>query len=160
MLIETERFGAIDVANEQVITFSEGLPGFEQLQGFVMVEDEQTDPIAWLQSTQEPAIALPVVNVFEVDEEYVLDVGDADIEKLQITSPEDVAVLVVVVIPQEIQKMTANLAAPIVVNASKNLARQVLASSDEYSVRHPIYEAVMRALERRLEHAGAVAQGE
>lgn len=159
MIVKTAHFGDIDVNEEQILSFPDGLLGMEDLHRFIIAEDENTAPISWLQSIDNGSIALPVVNVFDVEEEYILDVGDEDIERLQIAKPEEVVVLVVTTIPKEVQKMTVNLAAPLVINTGSGLGRQVMASTP-YSLRHPAYDAVMRVMERRLSNAGVVSQGE
>lgn len=160
MLVETMRFGPIEIQQEQITQFPDGLPGLESLRRFVIIRDERIEPLAWLQAIDDAAIALPIASVFDIMEDYVLDISDDDVERLKIESAEDVLVFVVVIIPEEVHRMTANLAAPIVINTKQGLARQLLTNTADYSVQQPIFQAIMRTLQRRDEDAGTVTQGE
>jgi flagellar assembly factor FliW len=62
MIFTTERFGEMACTDEQVITFPEGLAGQSVCTRFVIVDDEQTAPLQWLVSVDEPALALPVLD--------------------------------------------------------------------------------------------------
>jgi flagellar assembly factor FliW len=48
----------------------------------------------------------------------------------------------VAVVPDDIQKMRVNLKAPIVINKSTRKGKQALASNEEYSIRHYIFEEI------------------
>ena len=60
MIIETSRFGRVELKNEDLLTFPEGLLGFSDLRKFVLLDDPSDDIFAWLQSCESPAIAFPV----------------------------------------------------------------------------------------------------
>lgn len=62
MIFTTERFGEMACTDEQVITFPDGLAGRSTCTRFVIVDDEQTAPLQWLVSLDEPALALPVLD--------------------------------------------------------------------------------------------------
>jgi flagellar assembly factor FliW len=62
MIFTTERFGEMACTDEQVITFPDGLAGRNACTRFVIVDDEQTAPLQWLVSLDEPALALPVLD--------------------------------------------------------------------------------------------------
>ncbi len=160
MTIDTFRFGPIQYDEAKAILFPEGLPGLEDMRRFLLVHTEETEPVFWLQSLEDGALALPVAHVFEIMEDYALDIDDDDLALLKIEKPEDVMVLVVVVIPEDVRRMTANLAAPIIIQVGEGLGKQIFTAGTAYSVRQPIFEAVIAALERREADAGAVPQGE
>ena len=161
MTFETQRFGPVEVNEEQIVTFTDGIPGLERYRRFFILHDERIAPLVWLHSLEDGAIALPVINVFDVMEDYVLDISDDDVERLSIDQPEDVLVLIVAVIPEDVEKMSGNLAAPIVLNAKNGQARQLLTNVAEYSVQQPIFAAIAENIKRREEkNAGAVTQGE
>lgn len=66
MELETRLFGEIEVDEEKVIFFEKGIIGFPDCQKFILVYDEGEDGtrkgISWLQSLDEPAFALPVMD--------------------------------------------------------------------------------------------------
>lgn len=148
MTIETRLFGEITIADEKLITFPEGIVGFPFMKQFALIRDEENkdSAIMWLQSMEEPQFALPVIepNLIEanydpmVDDEYLSPVGEI--------TPEQTYSLVTITVPPEIEKMTANLKAPIVINMANNKAVQIIVE-DDYQVKHPIYETLKKRKE-------------
>lgn len=57
---------------------------------------------------------------------------------------EEPLVLTVLTVPQDITKMTANLKAPIVINANTLKGCQIIIEDDKYLVKHPIYDIISR----------------
>ncbi len=156
MHIETSRFGDFEFPDNKVISFPSGLPGFEDLQRFVILEIEKSKPLYWLQSTDNKYIALPAMIPFELMDNHSLQVRDSDLEELHVEEQSDLIVMNVVVIPEDIRQMTVNLAAPIIINAKEGIGKQILIDAKELPIRYPIYDAVMRAAKGGKENAGAV----
>lgn len=157
MLIDTDRFGTFDTKDSKLIEFPQGLPGFEDLHNFIILEVAQTKPIYWLQSTESKYIALPVILTFEILDDYYIDIRDNELDELYVQSQNDLLIMNVVVIPEAIEKMTVNLAAPIVINAVKGIGKQIIVDAKTMPIRMPIYEAIVRNLAKEGEdNAGAV----
>ncbi len=157
MLIDTDRFGTFDTKDSKLIEFPQGLPGFEDLHNFIILEVGQTKPIYWLQSTENKYIALPVILTFEILDDYYIDIRDNELEELFVESQNDLLIMNVVVIPNPIEKMTVNLAAPIVINAVKGIGKQIIVDAKTMPIRMPIYEAIMKNIAKEGENnAGAV----
>ena len=51
MRIQTAVFGELEICQDRIIFFKEGLPGFEELKRFVLIILEQTRPFLWLQAS-------------------------------------------------------------------------------------------------------------
>jgi FliW protein. len=64
---------------------------------------------------------------------------------LDIKDLNHILVFAIVVIPDEIEKMTANLKAPIIVNAENNKGMQILLDNDDYMIKHPILKELKNA---------------
>lgn len=159
MLIETDRFGTFDTKDNKIINFPQGLPGFEELHNFIILEVPQTKPIYWLQSTEDKHIALPVILSFEILDDYYIDIRDNELEELLVESQNDLLVMNVVVIPQKIEDMTVNLAAPIIINAVRGFGKQIIIDAKTMPIRWPVYEAIMKKLDEGGEQdAGAVEE--
>jgi len=140
MILDTIILGEIEVSDEKIIHFGKGLPGFEELHNFVLLNPEKMYPILFLQSVENSKIALPVINPFNVNKDYSPSVYDADLEELKITDAEDVILLNVMVVPADKKKMTVNMVAPIIINIKKLLGKQVILQNNQYSVREPLYD--------------------
>jgi flagellar assembly factor FliW len=61
MLLQTKHFGEIEIDNKEIITFEDGLPGFEDLNKFVLLGQDEESPFGWLQSIDQPDYAFVLV---------------------------------------------------------------------------------------------------
>lgn len=137
MILETKHFGRIEVGEEKIIEFPHGLVAFEDMKRYVLIDDNDGDiPLSWLQSLENPDLAFVVMNPFYIIKDYEFEIPPADKEELEIESSEDVAVFTIVVVPQEIAKMTTNLAAPLVINAKARKGKQIVLQNNKYHTRH------------------------
>jgi len=155
MQIETLRFGSVEIDETKLITFSEGIPGLEEYCTYALLQFEESYPIIWLQSVDEGGICLPVLDTFAVLTGYVFDIDDEDVKLLGLNSPEDLHVVSVLVIPDELQRMTVNLAAPIIINTVSGMAKQIMLSGSDYNVRAPVFPDIYKMITR--EEGGADA---
>lgn len=158
MIIESERFGQMDLKENKIFDFPSGIPGFEDLHKFVILEMEQTKPIYWMQSTENKYIALPVINPFEIIEDYYVIIKDTEVMELNIENENDLMILNVLVIPSDIKQMTANLAAPIIINARTGTGKQIFIDASELPIRFPVYDSIMTALKGGKASVGAVQE--
>jgi flagellar assembly factor FliW len=135
MNIASQRFGALEVEEDQVLEFSSGVIGFPNERDFVLVPHNATGFLAWLQSVKTPTLALPVVSAHAFGTKY----PDVDMEQT-ITdaelggTAEDVALMVVLCAPQG-APATVNLLAPIIVNAATRRGAQVILEGSRFTTR-------------------------
>lgn len=151
MTVETRLFGTITIDEDKVIVFPGGIVGFPYMTKFTLIRDEEdaNAAIMWLQSLDEPQFAMPVVDPTLIIDGYnpiVTDEGDEGLKTLGELKPEDTFILVTITVPSDIEKMTANLKAPIVINMANNKAVQIIVE-DAYEVKHPIYETLKKRKE-------------
>ncbi|MDD4568990.1 MAG: flagellar assembly protein FliW [Tepidanaerobacteraceae bacterium] len=137
MTIDT-RFGDLEVDEAKVITFTNGILGLEQYKRYILLDHPGTDAIKWLQSVEEPEIALPVTNPSYFYPDYTPKISQENLLQLDIKSPEKAVVLCVMTIPGDTKKITVNLKAPIIINIAKRLADQLIAENPEYDIREPL----------------------
>ena len=142
MQITTKVFGEITIDDDKIIHFPKGIIGFPDLTEFTLVHDEEkgTDSIHWLQSIQEPAFAMPVMDPLIVCPDYNPEADDELFNVLGEINPEELLVLVTVTVPKDLTKMSVNLKGPIVINAAEKRALQIIVEGDEYKVKFPIYD--------------------
>lgn len=159
MVIETDRFGDIDLQDKRVIAFPQGLPGFEELRQFIILEVDESRPLYWLQATENRHISLPVIIPFEFMDDYFIEIRDYELHDLKIENKNDLLIMNVVVVPEDITKMTANLAAPIIVNAKLGIGKQIIVDAKELPIRFPIYDVIVKKLTEGGEaNAGSVQE--
>lgn len=143
MKINTRIFGEIEVADDKVLTFDNGIIGFPELKHFTLLHDEEKGTgvgIRFLQSVEEPTFALPVMDPLLVKTDYDPQVNDELLAGLGELTPENILVLVTVTVPADLTQMTVNLQGPFVINVDERKACQIIAEGNEYPVKFPIYD--------------------
>jgi flagellar assembly factor FliW len=145
MLIHTINFGDLEVPEEKIIAFKEGIPGFPQIRRFTFLEFEDLKPFQYLQSLDDPPIALLVINPFLVDPGYKFQLTPSDMDDIRSSDPAGVAVYAVATVPANPEQATLNLMAPIVVNEAEQCGKQVILHDSGYSVKHPLFNASRKA---------------
>lgn len=147
MKLKTRVFGEIDIDDEKIITFENGIIGFPDLKRFTLIfNEEKKGGIFWMQSLDEPVVALPVMNPLAIKEDYNPMVEDELLKPLGEMTPENTFVLVTVTVPEDIKKITVNLKAPIVINVAERKAAQIIVEGGE--VKYPIYEMIKSGMEK------------
>ena len=141
MKIMTTRFGEIEVNDEKLLHFPEGIIGFHSLKRFVLLGKESR-LVMWLQSIDNPKVAFIVVNPFLFEPNYNPKLTQEDMDFLKVKDSSDLHILAIVVVPEDPQKMTANLLGPIVVNTKGKVGKQVILLEGKYSVKSPIVKDV------------------
>lgn len=142
MEIVTKLFGKIGVDENKVIRFDMGIIGFDNLKDFMLIHDTEIEEakICWLQSIDEPMLALPVINPLCIKEDYNPVVEDELLKNIGCVSESDLLVLCTITVPSEIEKMTANLKAPVIINSNTRKGCQLIVEDEEYIVKYPIYD--------------------
>lgn len=141
--LQTSRFGLLEVGTDAVIRFPEGIPAFEDHREWAFVGDDDS-PIKWLQSLSDGDVALPVCPPELVFPGYRAELEEEDLKLIEATSEEELGIMVVLTIPGEVSKMTANLRAPLIFNHVKRLGCQVILRNEDYAIRHRVFEGPQR----------------
>ena len=133
MRIETNSFGPIDCADEDIIHFPQGLPGFEHEKAFVAIERPHAKPVIFLQSAQSPGLFFVTLPVETIDDGYQLKLSDEYRRILGVTEmTRDLLTLAIVCMP-DAGAPTANLLGPIVVHRQGRVAVQAVRDDARYS---------------------------
>lgn len=142
MDINTRIFGTIGVDETKIINFPDGIVGFPFMQKFLLINDmdKKESKISWLQSIDEPEFAMPVIDPLIIKEDYNPMVEDELFETIGELREDNTFVLVTMTVPQNIEKMTVNLMAPIIINTDTLKAAQIIVEEEGYTVKYPIYD--------------------
>lgn len=134
MRINTMRFGEIEVEDRQVIVFPMGLPGFPKEKAYIPIEYQEKGPLCFLQSLATPELTFIIADPFYfLGNGYTIDISENDLDAIEVKSPEEVAVYVILTIRDQGKKISANLAAPLVINTKKRIGRQVILVNSPYN---------------------------
>lgn len=143
MNIKTKAFGEVEIAEDKIITFENGIIGFPELKKFTLLHDEEQGAgagIRFLQSIDEAGFAMPVMDPLLVKPDYDPEVDDELLAGLGTLTDENILVLVTVTIPSDLTQMSVNLQGPVVINVDERKACQLIVESSAYPVKFPIYE--------------------
>jgi flagellar assembly factor FliW len=139
MKVRTSRFGEIDVPDEKLIAFPEGMIGFRDTTRFVIFDCTEDGIFKWLQSCDRPEIAFVICEARWIVPQYQIMIGEKERTLLQLKKPEDGAVCLILMIPGNPREATANLLGPIVMNAESRIGLQLVLVNPDYNARHRIF---------------------
>lgn len=143
MLVKTKYFGEINLSEDKIITMERGMFGFEEYKKYTILFDSEKEGKAnvfWFQSVEEPGLAFPVINPLVVKEDYNPVVEDELLKGLGEITEENIVILLLLIVPQDAIQMTANLKAPIIINADTRKGAQVVVENEEYEIKYKIYD--------------------
>lgn len=140
------RFGELDIDSSQVITFPNGLPGFEACKSWAFFHElnDKGEPVngvvIHLQSVDDATVSLPLTepNLFGFN--YQLVLSDSEVEALKLEDPSDVLVLTTLSAKNDAgadasltANMYANISAPILINIKTRIGMQKILSGKKDS---------------------------
>jgi flagellar assembly factor FliW len=140
MLIQTGRFGPIEVSSDEVIHIPSGILGFPEDQDFCLVDPADETLILWLQSLKNPHLAFPVLEPKIFKPEYIVRLSAAELRELRLTSIRNASVFTILTIPADLTQMTANLKAPLVINTIEKTAKQVVLQENDQPIKHLMFK--------------------
>lgn len=141
MEVKTKTMGTVSVSDDKVLTFPNGLFGFESCHKYALI-DAEYKPFLWLQSLDEQSLAFLLIDPFLIEKNYELDVDDKTLFEIEIESPTDVIVFAIITVPNDSSPVTVNLQGPIVINRKNNQALQVILSDSKWSTKHNIIKSL------------------
>ncbi|MHB8062977.1 MAG: flagellar assembly protein FliW [Ruminiclostridium sp.] len=145
MIIKTTHFGEIEISEENILDFEEGILGFEDIHRFGIINSEdQESPFSWIQAIEKPDLAFALVDPFAIKKDYDFELKNENANFLGVEEPSQVAVFAILVIPEDTKKISMNLKAPIIVNTRNKKAAQIILDSDKYTVRHFILDELQK----------------
>ncbi len=124
MKLKTYRFGEIEFPEDKVITFNQGLFGFEDLKKYLFIKPED-NLFYWLNSVDDPDIAFPMFGVRIIDDNYPRE--------------ESSEAFGIVVLNADPLKITINLKAPVYINQDEKKGVQKILDSDEYKIDYNLF---------------------
>ena len=140
--IESTRFGSIEIPDDGVVEFPNGLIGLAGTR-YALVAKEEDSAFLWLHSIDDPSLALAVTNPFQFFPSYEVVLSDSEATRIGITSPDQADVFVTVRTAPELENFRCNLRAPILIASGRGF--QVINEAEDAPVRAPLFEALATA---------------
>ena len=141
MNIKTTRVGEVEINDEKIIDFEQGIPGFEEENKFVIIPYDEKSPFLFMQSVKQEDLAFLIINPFIIFSDYEFEIDDVSTEELGVKQSDDLLIYTIITMNEgDIKKMTTNLVAPIVINKENNKAKQVVLEKSKYNTKHKLFE--------------------
>ncbi|MBT7608936.1 MAG: flagellar assembly protein FliW [Bacteriovoracaceae bacterium] len=140
MKIKTTRFGVLEVEKKDILTFQDGLLGYDNLKKYFVVDPGDQTLILWLQSIDDNKTAFPIIEPKIFNPEYAIKLLPAELQSLKLENLGDASIYTILTIPKSVTEMSANLKAPIVINNKSKEARQIVLQDSKLEIRNLIYK--------------------
>ena len=138
MQIQTTRFGTVQVDDEQIISFAQGLIGFESHRQFVLLPTAQNAGFYWLQAADDPEVAFLVTDPDAFFKDYDVPIREETQQDLQLADTKDGRVLVIC--NRSGDWLTGNLMGPLVINTASRMGEQVVLTEKKWTCRQPLLQ--------------------
>jgi flagellar assembly factor FliW len=132
----SSRFGTLEVSEEALIEFPCGLIGLPGTRYALLARSDDA-AFLWLQSMDDPDLAIPVTNPFRFFDTYEVELSDDEAARIGITESVPTSVYVTVRAAETLEGFSANLRAPLLVTGGHGY--QVINQSPDAPVRAPLF---------------------
>lgn len=139
MNIQTKYHGEVEIAEDSILTFVKGIPGFPDEKKFTLLPLPEQTAISVMQSIETTALAFVVADPYSFFSPYDFSLDENTVDLLDISGAEDVSALVILTVHDPFETSTANLQAPIIINVKTNNAKQVILAEENYKTKHPLF---------------------
>ena len=138
--LSTNRFGNLIIEKENIITFDQGILGFEELTQFAIIAVEECLPFEWLISLEDPVVAFPILDPTLLFSDYKPSLTKEDIVLLDIKNEMDVEMFCIVTLGETPENVTLNLKGPILINMKNKIGKQIVLTEDYYSLNQSLIQ--------------------
>lgn len=138
MHVHLPSFGELEIPDDAVLRFSQGIFGFPELRECCLLPYGPGSPLRWLQCLNDARLTFLTTEPHMFFPDYEIGLGDSDAAVLGLSRAEDAAVLTLITISADGRAVTTNLAAPIIINIHTREAKQIILDDERYLTRHMI----------------------
>ncbi len=136
MLIDTSRFGGIEVDDQRFLNFPKGLLGFPDDREFALIQTGADSAFYWMQAVHRPELAFVVTDPRLFIADYRVGIKTEDLAHIGLADTNGSQVFVIVNKVNDL--LTGNLQGPLVINVATRVGKQLVLSDKRFSTRHPL----------------------
>ena len=140
MLLETTRFGKIEVDPNHIITFTQPILGFQEFRRYILLPGP-SDHLTWLQSTDSGELAFILIDPRSVMPEYQVELRAAELAELAVTDASALSVYTLVVVPHDPSQIRTNMRAPVLISLKHRLGKQTILDRSTYPIQFYLSQA-------------------
>ncbi len=148
MMIQTSRFGGIEVDDQRFLNFSRGILGFPDDREYALIQTGEDSAFYWMQAVHRPELAFVVCDPRLFVPDYRISIKSEDLAQIGLADTSGSQVFVIV---NKVEDMlTGNLQGPLVINVATRVGKQLVLSDKRYSTRHPLMRLGARQPQRTV----------
>ncbi len=138
MVIETSRFGGIEVDDQRFLNFPRGLLGFPDDREYALIQTGEQSAFYWMQAVHRPELAFVVCDPRMFIPDFKVAIKQEDLTAIGLADTHGSQVFVIV---NKVDNMlTGNLQGPLVINVATRIGKQLVMSEKKYTTRHVLVE--------------------
>lgn len=134
MQLTTTRFGTIEIADEDIITFSQPIIGFQNQRRYIHLPGPTDSVVSWLQAVESSELAFLLMDPRLVCPDYHVDLSAGDLNELGAASVQELEVYTLVVVPQDRSQVRTNLKAPVLIHPKSRRGKQQILDRSDYPI--------------------------
>ncbi len=135
---ETSRFGEVEVTEDKVILFANGIPGFEVNKRYILIDHDDGGMFKWLQAVDDPQLAFLMTDPCIFKHDYKVSISKPELNSLEAENLSTIVTLVTVCVEPENNLMALNLKGPIIFNSANMTGKQLIVDKEGYSCRFEV----------------------
>ena len=135
----------IPVSDDNIFTFPDGVPAFEDYRQFIVYYDTEMQPFFFMKSIGiSPEISFVCIDPFLVCPEYQIRIERSDLQALRLKRGEDAFVFSIVTVSDNPCDITTNLKGPVVINMKNKQGRQLICEGAQHDVKYRVWDALSK----------------
>ena len=139
MTIHTEYYGEIEYENKDLITFTDGLFGFQELKKYLpLYLNDEDDSVILMQSVEQPEIAFVTMNPLYLCPDYSPNLTPEELSYLSVSDSNDLSYYVICVMKDDYLENTVNLKCPLAINPQTRVGMQLILEGSPYGFSHKL----------------------
>ena len=135
-VLESRRFGQVEIYPDQLLSFPYGLLGFEELHEFCIVAHEPLQPLTFLVACEVSEVAFPILPAWTCLADYAPPLPAEALEAVGAASPDTLTLLAICAVAPDTMTLHANLRGPLLINPATRRGYQAVLQDSPYSLRH------------------------
>ncbi len=138
ILLETKRWGRLEIEEDEIITFKCGIPGFEHLQKYAIFDSDEMAPFRWMISLDDPEVSFVIISPQLIYPDFQPKLFETDLLDLDVKSDDELILFVIITLTANPINSTANLKGPLLINKNKKTGKQIVVIDEQYIFKYPI----------------------
>ena len=148
MKTATKYFGEIEYEESELLTFRNGLFGFEDEKAFLLLPFSSEGTMFSLQSVKTPKLAFTLMHPFSLAPDYAPVLSADDLKALDAEKSEDLYYYVLCTVREPVGESTINMKCPLAINPDTRCGVQAILDTDAWDLRHKLTELEERRVKK------------